>query len=362
MDDIATGDTVSEIVLRRSERSAAVGIAEGDAPEITHDFHDGGLLYVSQMGTTAEPNFDPSIVEGENNLSNLYIYEWYYNPAATWEDDYNFRPGTRPPLKWAEVLARGSVGNAFSLYAMYFPVDHKIRFDVETDQSTEDNVRKSDIMGAYHATSALYSRLRFRLYHLMVYLKVKLYVPVYQDDEDGNGYSGFEADAFQSALLRNAITDFGVEWRANRSSDTDAPLVMQRDVPTRSDIVMYSYPDLEPAVTDITVSDYYGTDDIQDRVRVYNFSVIFPGQKFGDNFLRFCLKNTEGTDKYYYFSASQLKTGATDFNFTQGTLQELNLYLPRTGNTTILVKANILPWIEASTDMTVIEQPKEADD
>ena len=364
------GPTVTEIAALSGNRRALEAAADDEyADQMTDsDFVEGSLLYISQMGSSSANN--PNFTVGASD--NLYIYSYEENPDASWdaEGTYNFYPTTlTKAIEWEDVRGRGSVGNAFSLYALHFPVDNAVRFDVETDQRELEDFKKSDILGAYHATSALYTRLRFRLYHLMVYLRVTLYVPVYevQFDEKTNEYlySGFREDAFEHAQMRKATTGFNIDWRVNRSSDTDAPLTVLNTAAgyTNQTIQMYRHDAGQtPEQTEITLGDFYDYPEgdefasTTDKVYVYNFSVLFPGQVFGNEFLHFQFRTPGGTYKNYTFSASQLKTGATDFGFTQGTLQHLSLYLPRKGNETILVGARILDWTDASTDMTVTDQ------
>lgn len=352
--------TVTEIaVLKGMRTNKAPELSEGEAEDLTKDdFDEESLLYISQRGTSMTPDFS-------ENSNNCYIYRYQENREAEWDHEYNFFPKEEKThiINWSTIKQNGPVGNAFWLFAMYFPVDNQIRFGVETNQTKLENFQKSDIMGAYHATSSLFTRLRFRLHHLMVYLKVTLYVPVAKPDEDGNGYSGFNEDAFHKAIVQNAITDFTIDWTANRSSDVDPPLT-QNNSSTRSDIIMHKRNEQLKEET-INVKDFYNKDNPsymidKDNVRVYHFDVIFPGnQNFGDNFLRFQFRTPgEVSDKpilkNYYFSASQLITNNDyTYSLTQGTLQHLRLYLPRYGNQTILVGANIIPWTDASTEMTV---------
>ena len=324
---------------------------------------EGSILYISQLGTT----LNPFQTDASGSYSqNLYSYVWYENQDADWDHDYNFSAAAdSSPIKWGTVRTNGSVGNAFSFYAMYFPVDNEITFSVQTNQSNLEDFLKSDIMGAYHATSSLYTRLRFRLFHLMVNLKVTLYVPVYREEPDNEGYSGFYENGFQDAQMINVNPNFGIEWRANRSSDTEAPLTVISGNSATVELTPYMYNAGEkPEITTIKITDYYTgnttlTEDV-DVVYVYEFSFLFPGQSFNGNFLRFRL-NTPGSGeggnpKNYYFAASQLREGATEFGLTQGTLQQLELYLPRTGNETIVVGANIIDWSGSDTEMTVTEE------
>lgn len=341
----------------------------GDVDPIqTVGFEDNSLLYFSQMGPEKAPNFtDP----GEYEKPYQYIYIYKRNDAAIWEDEYNFNfrvKDDRKAFDWNTVKEIGSVGNSFSMYAFYFPIDNEIRFNVEWDQrGPEDNkydiknFQRSDIMGAYHATSSLFSRLRFRLFHLMTYLKVTLYVPVYHDaaDDKGNSYSGFEDDAMIGAFINNVSNAFNVEWRANRSSDTNAPLI-QPDNTQKGQIIMYQHKrEKDNIIKDFNPKDYYTGENVaeNDDVRAYNFSVLFPAQTLDENYLWFVLKTPDNTYKYYYFSGTVGDKNA-NYGLTQGTLQQLYLYLPRKTNETVLIGAKILPWSNSLTDMTVTKDNK----
>ena len=383
---------VTTVSVLCQQRNAASGIDldednndDDTAPIIIDSFEEGSKLYFSQMGPNESqaPNFT---YLSEDASPYLYIYEYKENKNADWSKEYNFSfQEGRKPLDWATVKNVGSVGNVFSMYAMYFPIDNEVRFKVEENQYDKKNFMKSDIMGAYHATSSLYTRLRFRLFHLMVYLKVTLYVPVYAgDDTDGDmKYSGFDSNALQEASVINACRGFTIDWRASRSSDTEAPLT-QADQQQKENIIMYRHPYNPDYTTMIDVSQYYNQDvpgvceceqDCSsesckkkqenpsgkcgcDKVRVYNFSVLFPAQNFSGNFLCFTLTAHDNQKKYYYFSTSQIMGDSGNFSLTQGTLQQLHLYLPRKTNETILIGANILPWSDAVTDMTVTKEDK----
>lgn len=353
---------VTSVSVSRQQRKSALDIEtrtddDMDDALIIDSFDDSSLLYFSQLGPTGSPNFSD---EGETASPYLYIYEYKKNEDAEWKDGYNFSVlSNRKPLDWSTVKNVGSVGNAFSLYAFYFPGDQKVRFNVEDDQTKKDNFMKSDIMGAYHATSSLYTRLRFRLFHLMVYLKVTLYVPDYEYID--NSYSGYKDGDLKGAYVLDAYTNFDIEWRANRSSDTEAPLT--KATGSKSNIKMYGHPSNEQdiIIEEFDVTKYYTKENMgKDKVRVYNFSVLFPNQSFSDNFLCFALQSPVSDEmKYYYFSASQIISNSDSYGLTQGTLQQLYLYLPRKTNETILVGAKILPWSNGSTEMTVTQQGNE---
>lgn len=337
-------------------------------PIINNSFNENSILYISQMGSseTTNPNFTDY---SEDATSYCYRYQYYENDEANWDYNYNFKTiRDANPIDWQVVKSLGSVGNSFSFFSFYFPVTNTVSFAVKDNQAgpdndiyNTDNFSQSDIMGAYHSTPSLYSRMRFRLFHLMVYLKITLYVPDYQNIEyDGNyNYSGFDKDAFVGAYVLNASTGFNIEWRANRSSDTDPPLTQPTSA--KSNISMYRHPSGDDEIFELDdLKQYYPTSKIDtDKVRAYNFSVLVPGQTFNGNFLCFVFKDTENHYRYYYFNSNQLVGATGDFALTQGTLQQLYLYLPRMTNETILIGANILPWSSGVTDMTVTKEDKE---
>ena len=324
------------------------------------------------MPQGSNPNFED---ETEEATSYLYVYEYSANPNANWNEGYNFKhKSDKWDFNWQNVLNIGPDGNAFKFFGFHYPVDNVIKWDVQRDQrgvSTDpyntDNFLKSDILGAYHATSSLYTRMRFRLFHLMTYLKVTLYVPTYKgtaDDANNLQYYGFNANAVDGGLMLNAYSSFTIDWAAAKSSDSEAPLVQIPSNARKDNIVMYMHQVTSSDPFSINVRDYYGgavdglQDDGTDTVREYNFSVLFPTQNFGtDNFLCFVLKTPGNDTMYYYFAGSQIVEGeGNNYGLTQGTLQQLYLYLPRKTNQTVLIGAKVLPWNKSVTDMTVNKQ------
>ena len=365
----------SSVVVSRSIRSLPAGLGDLEpgekSPIINESFSPGDILYISQMGT----NIDPSFSEG---ASNLYLYQFYEDEEEppTWNQGYNFRKTYNgQALNWGNIVALGSVGNAFAFYGMYFPGGSPA-FQVNTDQTggaqnpyDTENFLSSDIMGAYHTTSATYTRMRFNLFHLMVYLKVTIYVPVYSDKYQEGGdseFSGFREGAMLRAFMMNTDPTFTIDWRAGRSSDIEPPLTTSNG--SKTNIRMYMHEPDNSETFEIDVEDYYlGGDIRKDEVRAYNFSVLFPAQAFAQNSNIICfeLMNPMGANnpnRYYYFSSNQLMSQTTDYALSQGTLQQLYLYLPRSTNKTILIGAKILEWGNTSTEMTMTSSSSESSD
>lgn len=362
---------LQEITVSRVSRVSYLNeeeMAPGDvrALEGSSEFPPSTLLYISQLSNISEPNFK------EDAKNNLYVFQYVKNPEANWDENYNFeRKEGSDTLTWTKIKQTGSVGNGFSLYAMTFP-GNKITFKVNKDQTgsgndpyDQDNFNNSDILGAYHATSTLFTRLRFNLFHLMTYLKVTLYVPDYKDNTNEGGqssYSGYKEGALEAGYVLNAYENFTIEWRANRSSDTEAPLTYGTGNSTS--IKMYMHEPVNDVISLNNVKDYFENSLLsEDTVRAYNFSVLFPARSETDKTtisLCFFLRNIDNQMKYYYFESGQITTGF--YSPVQGTLQQLYLYLDRNDNSAILVGAKILPWGNSSTDMTVTEEKPESID
>ena len=328
------------------------------------------VIFVSQQ-TEDMPAFQNDDV--------TFTYSYIENSDASWDDDYNFAPDDEDdPLQWYKIGAGGSFHGGFALFALWFPMSDEIRqqvdpttgtitYSVMQDQSTLDNLIKSDILGAYHSALTLFTRLRFRLFHLMTYVRIRLYVPVYDFDSK----TGFYDDALISSSLDHATPDFAVEWSAYRSSDTEGPAIsaLQGD----GSIIMYQHPlpdgvtEREPIqikYTDFIPKDYFEQpiEGDYDNVRVYDFSVIMPMQngetdENGDeisysttNFLNFILRSNSGAPLEYYFNQSMsANSTGSNLELKQGNFQYMELYVPRVGNKIIFVGGKINPWNHRAT-------------
>ena len=311
--------------------------------------------------------------DDEVNLTNVYKYTYeerdkYPNP--NWETEFNFFPQKAIDMvDWEVIRSNGSYGNGFTLFGLYFPHSQKLRYEVESDQSTLENLQVSNVLGAYHSTSSLYTRLRFRLFHLMVYLKVNVFIPVFQtnvDDLGNSSISGFAADALQNVELMNVYPKFSINWTADRSSDTEAPLteiVSLDETPVNINMYRHPFPNdgTLPQKIQIPISSYdpnVQDPEQTDEVWLYTYSVLFPAQgaRFSEsNFLRFNVRSNVGNViKKYSFNGSQF-AGTGQLDMAQGNMQTLNLYLPRNAGEAVLVKADVINWNFTSSDMHVSE-------
>lgn len=351
-------------------------ISDGETVDIndlipfTLKFDKDSKIFVSQQ-TTLIPAFQTSDV--------IYNYNFIEGrDDANWDEGYNFEPDDQDdPLEWYKIGAGEVYNGGYSLYALFFPNSDEINevttptgeihYKVMADQRDLENLIKSDIMGAYHSTPTLFTRLKFRLFHLMTYVRIRLYVPVYNPENK----TGFRDNALQLAELTNVTPEFAVEWSAIRSSDTQGPSIVALE--GEDQIYMYQHPlpigeDGEPTAPiqelewwKYIPDDYFeqplGKDEL-DQVRVYDFSVIMPMQKgvlndegneiqfSATNFLNFYLHSvaTGVTQKYYFNQSFSANSTTSDLKLEQGNFQYLELYVPRVGNKIIYVGAQVKPW------------------
>lgn len=343
-------------------------------------FDENSVIFISQLAQN-HPAF--------KSQDEIFSFRYKENPLANWDEGYNFTPNSLDnPLEWFKIGLAGSYRGGFQLYALYFPgrdyvnqkiVDEdQIFYSVEEDQSNLDNLIKSDILGAYHSTAQLFTRLRFKMYHLMTYLRIRLFVPVY-DDKSKTGYYN---DALISANLENVSPDFAIEWDASISTET-IPMVSGGNEQRK--ITMYQHPlkdgsSREPI--EIPYEQYipkgYFDQPIEggmDKVRVYDFSVLIPVQKdFIDengkitefsktDFLNFILRSNSGAENKYIFNQSF--TAGNDDDHTNilalvpGNFQYLELYAPRVGNKLIFMNASISPWLHHTSTVNLQDSDKE---
>lgn len=370
-----------------------------DVSSLYGDSDDDELQEPEAGGETTDPdnetdveNPDPdSDQDNQEDTSPINLYHYTYGhrpiyPNPDWDEGYNFFPtDPKDMINWETVRAFGPYGNGYALCALYLPFSNDFsdfNYEVKSDQSTLENLKRSNILGAKHTTSSLFSRLQFQLYHLMVYLKVKVYVPVFKDgDPDARDEkdqpSGYSADALEGAEIINVYNKYTINWKTRGSEY--APLTTA-DVSDENNMVaslkMYRHPFPDngtiPAITSIKVSEFYsGLKDMDyDDVYVYEFSALIPAQPTGfanTNFLKFPIKSTMsgGKIKNYVFSSQQRPegSGSSDIElYEPGYRQTLELYLPRNHSAAVLIKAEVDPWTEVESDMHVSPIPKKDTD
>lgn len=369
-------------------------------------FEDGSVIYISQLPTNGDPNFIKDATQ-DVVINNLYPYKYYENPNASWNTtgEYNFT-AINNPISWSTIYKNGPVGNSYVLYGLYFPSgkvgDMKNMLCTEwQNRSTLEGMRNGDVLGAYHTTSSLFSRLRFRFFHLLVYVRVSLFVPVQQ--VEGGKSTGFAVNAFESnnystetaAGAGRGVNMSGVwlgpgntmkwdkgitiNWRANQSSDNQPPLTQSVGT-NKACFDMYLHRELfdddvefrgekvkAPRIRTIDKSQFSSKQSGTDQVRVYEFSALVPAQSVStsDALLTILLKEPNapagagtntGPYKTYTVTSSGIKTGSNSIKYEQGTIQHYKIYIPRSGNQGLLIGATVHPWDISTTGMPLYEE------
>lgn len=354
-EDPSEAPAASQLIDFDIEFESKAGDTFADSPLYDYFIDGRSVILISQRGQNLSINFndylisstDPSVMEKNENL---YKYVYYTNPTADWDQGFNFQPYGNNALDWNLIQQGGEYNGGYALGALYYPIGYTVDNSVQTDQSVRDNLLRSNVLGAWHLTNSLQSRIRFRFFHLMSAMRVTLLIP----DWDPADNSGFGEDAAKSAQFLKLKTDYSIEWPNNLTSEEPPTPLFTSDAEAH-DIEMY----LESVSNDVetinlkTLNPDY--DDITENVRKATFIAIFPPQQpyMEGPAMRFTLNTMGGTERKYIWYVNDL-VSSSSLNISRGTLTNLTLYIPRTENNAILIKSYIVPWTEAESEFTVI--------
>ena len=313
----------------------------GDKEILSKYFISGkSCVLISQRSQNLSVNFN----EGEPNC---YKYVYNENPAANWENDkFNFTSVN--PMSWDKIISNGDFEGNYALCALFYPGGNDNENYVLANQSQEESFFASDILGTWHKTESEGERLRFQLYHLMCYLYVELYVPVW------DGKTGFFEDALDVAKALSLRTDFNIEWP--KQSSEKAPLASPSNQVSGnvSDITMHEN-NRDSNEMELSLSDFGIQDMEADKVRKYSLGILFPQQTVNNDFLKFTLKRGESFLEYV-FKVTNTAPG-NSITFKPGEITRLKLYVPRTDNDILLIKAEIIKWEDAEASFTITKDP-----
>lgn len=319
-------------------------------------FIDGrSVVLLSQRGLTLSIDFndyttdptDPSILIPNTNL---YKYVYYTNPNANWESGFNFQPFEDYALDWDQIEEGGVFNEGYALGALYYPIDYRINDAVEIDQREYDNILRSNVLGAWHVTNEIRSRLRFKFFHLMSAARVTLLIPEWNPENN----TGFGENSADRAEMLSVRTEYDLRWPLNGTSE-EPPTPLLKEDGQLNDIQMF----LESVSNEVETINLKDIDpskytDETERVRRATFTVIFPPQqpvKDGPA-MRFYLTTMGGTEKRYVWYSDAIAQGTLDYR--RSSVTNLVLFIPRTDNDAILIKSHIEPWTEAESEFTVI--------
>lgn len=291
---------------------------------------DESCVYISQRSGSIGLDF----TEGSNNR---YEYIYFSNPTADWDQGYNFR--SEHPLDWGKIQDNGQWGNGFAFGALFYPRGYVD--EIPSDQSNKDVFIEADILGAYHRTSLLRDRLRFQLNHLMCRLHVNLYIPVY-DEKEGNGITVKDVEAY--AL--NLMTAYSIEWGDVPSEWSPVTSAINSD--QTFDIKMYRK-EADIDVEELDIQPFTGIDGETDHVKKFSFEALFPYQAVSSgNILRFIVAHGNSKTNYLFNGFY-----GDSFSFKQGAVTQLELYLSRTDNKLVVLRALLKDWSDAEAEFTI---------
>ena len=309
------------------------------------------IILISQRGQHLNINFDDYTTDSDGQEivnENLYKYVYYSNSGADWKNNYNFQPYGNHALDWL-LMKQNEMNDGYGLGALYYPVQYNVLNSVEPDQSSYENILRSNVLGAWHKTSTYQDRLTFRFNHLMSAFKVTILIPDWNPEDN----TGFGADAAKRAYMLKVKKDFVIEWPTNLSTE-EAPVPRIIEDSEVVDIRMY----LESVANDAVQMNLHDISsdfpDKTDSYRTATFVVIFPPQQPASDgpAMRFILSTMGEMEKSFVWKTnnilgSSLQTG-------RGTVNHFILYLPRTENNALLVQSYVVPWTEAESSFTVI--------
>lgn len=276
-------------------------------------------------------------------------YKWYVYDERLSDltgGQYNFRPLEGRGFMWKDVKLENS---QYRFYAIVFPHYHKYRNAVFDDQSKKENFQASDILMAFHSTTEFGKRISLKFWHVLAMLRVKVCVPKY----DRSTNTGFEKGALYNIALSDLYTSFRFEYAQNLASGAAPPVdPLTGDADPKADIKMFALYDTEKLSSGIEEETIDGRD-----CYVYSFAAILPVQQIADNkiLLRLNLKTVDGLNKSYRYNPVK-----NNISFESGKITDLKLTFKEESNEAFLIKAEIKPWEQAETDMSLEKEETEA--
>lgn len=317
-----------------------------------------------------------------------YIYNYdlettgQYDGNKYGKNQYNFVPYKNLMMKWSEVLT-GSTSYYFC--AAIYPRTYQAFTDrnesqskrIDTDQTTLYKLLSNDQLLAYHIHAAISEDIKLSFYHAMAMLVCKVYIPVYANDDSGQGFPEQEPTAYKSADLYDiddemkqqpggfkeaVLLDCGTEFvETTRGGSDEAVKADVTETSVKEEVHMclisidepveIPYADLPPEDQTIGIT-YYK--------QCYTYVVIVPEPKsttVQGKMLRFVITDPFGLDRTYTFTPkSGDKEGTGDIVKLEGNFcTQLELNIKRASDKPVLVSATVQPWGYVDVDVPVFE-------
>lgn len=300
-------------------------------------FPDGCKIKIFNSASYSIPDYS------KENGDGIYLYERkgdhkYESIPASY---FHFEPvEENEGFHWNNLKPTSSY---YIFEAAYFP-GNKYFSKVETQQTIK-SLKENDLLLAYHRQllSNYGDEIKLTFHHVFCMIQVKVTLPVSQRT---TGVAGFPKDALQKVYLRDMIPDYDIHYTAVINNDGCRLVTARGD--EKADIEMCQvYKDDCP---------YQAEDGT--RWQDYLYCAIIPPQKLSDNtdFIRFKIKTNNNKTEVYKFSRNE-----GNLSLNQEYITRLNVVFDKALWEPIVLSANVTPWAEATSQMTVYPESPDAD-
>lgn len=278
-------------------------------------------------------------------------YKWYvYDDSLSVRTggNYNFRPLGGRGFLWSELKI--STGYGYIFDAVVFPHFQKYKNTVSINQNKSEEFLASDILMAHHVQGSedVGKKVALKFFHVLSMLKIDIYVPKY----DAATNTGFPKDSLSDVVLPNLYTKFKFDASSSVSSDAAPTVTTEKE--NQATISMLSLDDA--GLTKIEEGNDSGKGEGEaHNCYIYHYAAILPVQAIGDNteLIRLKLKTKDGISKAFSYKPKPAGGSQSNISFEAGKITNLKLAINEEGNKAFLIKAEVQPWEDARTDMSL---------
>lgn len=335
-----------------SRTDGETGAKEDDDPWHNHFVLDWARIRVVNTVNYSVPDFENSYYE--------YVFkndEIVGSPEWDDVDEPNFfpwKPDTEAEVdydrgfKWEDMIP---TSGAYVFEAVCYSMIFKPFTEVYTDQTTEFKFWSADLLLAHHAMplSDIYSLVKLRFWHVFAMVRVQVTLPVADPEDD----YGFKGDAVDKVKLNGMLTGYTVNY-AN-AIENNGLRTVSASGDKREDISMYKLSEV----------------DNGDDTRTYEYAAIVPVQEIRgtENLVSLDIKTITGVEqdaggqwvqheelKHYVFKPS------SSIEMQQAHMTILQLKIDSEDSVPVLLNAEIVPWQDAYTEVTLTPKQEDSGD
>lgn len=303
-------DKDAEVCLAASVSGSEVTSRAGES-YIKTAFTNGDQIRLANATFFGEPTF------GDNTI---YSYK---EKGTEWDE---FTPANGNSVTWNDFSPTSFV---YMFEAIYYPEKEPFE-SVPTNQNSEENFKKADLLLAHHRMSLdeRFQDIYLTFYHAFAMIRVEAIVPI--------GTGGLPPNAIKSASLKNVQTKYKIDYTSTIQNDALRTVTG----------------DGEP--TEVKMWLQSKSVNSSDKTQTYIFLGIIPVPKeqiTGTDFVHFNVKvNNNNMEKTYRFVPN------SSIIIRQARVTILKLELGTNGDLPLLLDAEIKPWTKALAGMILDEE------